>query len=199
MKKIIKAIFIILLILIILAMIAIVVTGGKIMFKALDTQGEFTHLILLGTTVDGTEPSPMLNDRIQAAAKFLEKNPDVICVATGGKTEGGTITQAQCMFNELQKLGIEPSRIRKEEQATTIRENIQFSLALLEKELGTVPGEVGVLTNEFHLLRATMIVEDAGVYAVAIPATTSNIKEFATSLVDEIFMVWQDWIYLKLH
>ena len=199
MKKIIKTIFILLLILIILAVIGIVITGGKIMFKALDSQGEFTHLILLGTAVDGSEPSPMLNDRIQAAAKFLEKNPDVICVVSGGKNEGGNITQAQCMFNELKELGIEPSRIKKEEQSTSIRENIQLSLALLEKELGTLPQEVGVLTNEFHLLRAAMIAEDAGVHAVAVPATTSDIKEFATSLIDEIFLVWRDWIYLKLH
>ena len=196
MKKIIKTFFILLLILVILAVIAVVITGGKIMFKALDTQGEFTHLIVLGTAVDGTEPSPMLNDRIQAAGKFLEANPDVICVVTGGKTEGGSISEAQCMFNELVELGIDPSRILKEEQATSTIENFKFSLELLEKKLGKLPENVGVLSSEFHLLRSSMIAEDLGVHAVVIPATTSSIKDFATFFLREIFMVWYDWARL---
>lgn len=196
MKKIIKAVFIILLILIILAVIAIVVTGGKIMFKALDTQGEFTHLIVLGTAVEGTEPSQMLNDRIQAAAKFLEENPDVICVVTGGKTEGGSISEAQCMFNELTGLGISAERILMEEQAASTIENFKFSLALLEQKLGKLPENVGVLSSEFHLLRASMIAEDFGVHAVVIPATTSSIKDFAAFFAREIFMVWYDWARL---
>lgn len=199
MKKIIKTIFILLVILVILAVVAIVVTGSNIMFRALDTQGEFSHLIILGTTVDGTDPSPMLNDRIQAAAKYLKKHPDVTCVVTGGKTGDASISEAQCMYNCLTELGIAPSRILKEEQATSTLENFQFSLDLLEKKLGKRPDSVGVLSSEFHLLRATMIAEDHGVHAVAIPATTSNIKDFVTYFFREIFVVWKDWLYLKLH
>lgn len=199
MKKIIKTFFILLLILVILAVIAIVVTGGKIMFKALDNQGDFTHLIVLGTAVNGTEPSDMLNDRIQAAAKYLEEHPDLICIVTGGKTEGGTISEAQCMYNELVKLGISPARIIKEDQATSTLENFRFSLELLEKKLGKRPETVGVLSSEFHLLRASMIAEDFDVHAIAIPATTSNIKDFVRFFVREIFMVWYDWARLLLY
>lgn len=196
MKKVLTIIFVVILILIILAVIAVVVTGGKIMFKALDNKGEFSHLIVLGTAVDGTDPSPMLNDRIQAAAKYLEDNPDVVCVVTGGKTDGGTISEAQCMFNELTKLGISPERILKEEQATSTIENFKYSLALLEQKQGKMPDTVGVLSSEFHLLRATMIAEDFGVHAIAISATTSNIKDFVSFFFREIFMVWYDWARL---
>ncbi len=199
MKRVIKTIFILIVIFAILAIIAIVFTGGKIMFKALDNQGEFTHLIVLGTAVEGTEPSSMLSDRIQAAAKYLEKNPDVICVVTGGKASEENISEAQCMYNCLTELGIAPNRILMEDKATSTIENFQFSLELLEKKLGKRPDTVGVLSNEFHLLRATMIAEDFGVHAIAMPATTSSIKDFVSYFFREIFVVWHDWVLLRFN
>ena len=78
-------VFVLIILLVIAAIVGVVYTGGKIMFHALDSEGEFDHLIVLGTTVEGRDPSPMLEDRIKAAGKYLEKHPDVICVVSALK------------------------------------------------------------------------------------------------------------------
>lgn len=192
MKRKIKITFQILVVLLLAAILAALITGGMILFRSLGSSGNFTYMIVLGTTVEGTEPSPMLSDRIEAAAKYMEKNPDVIAIVTGGKADDKNISEAQCMYNELVALGIDADRILMEDKATSTAENFQFSLELLEKELGKLPKHIGVLSSEFHLLRAKMIAESHGLEAAVVPANTSDMETFFRYFLREILMVWYD-------
>lgn len=198
MKRKIKIVFQCIVTLVILALLASLVTGSMILFRGLGSDGIFTYMIVLGTSVEGTEPSPMLADRIKATAKYMEKNPHVIAVVTGGKADEVNISEAQCMYNELTELGIDPRRILMEDQATSTAENFQFSVALLEKELGRVPKNIGVLSSEFHLLRAQMIAKSYGIDAATVPANTSDMQIFFRYFVREIFMVWYDGLKILL-
>ena len=197
MKKL-KVAFHIVLVIVFAVLLAALITGGMILLRGMGTTGSVSHVIVLGTTVEGTEPSPMLSDRIQAAARYLEKNPDVTCIVTGSKADETNISEAQCMYNGLVELGIAPERILMEDKATTTVENFQYSVELLKKELGRDPKKVGVLSSEFHLLRASMLAGSHGVEAVTIPANTSDAKIFATYFVREILMVWYDGLKIAL-
>lgn len=196
MKRKIKIAFQITVVLLLLIILAILLTGSMILFRGLGHKDPFTYMIVLGTTVEGTEPSPMLQDRIEAAAKHMEKNPDVIAIVTGGKADEHNISEAQCMYNGLTELGIDPERIRMEDQATSTMENFRFSMALLEEELGRVPRNIGILTSEFHLLRARLIARSYDVNVATIPAHTSDAKAFFSYYFREIFMVWYDGLRL---
>lgn len=198
MKRAIKLIFQFTAALVILALLAALITGGCILFRSLGTRGNFTYLIVLGTTVEGTEPSPMLADRIQAAAKYMEKHPDVICVVTGGKADENNISEAQCMYNGLTELGIAPNRILKEDKATSTVENFQYSVALLEKELGNCPTNIGVLSSEFHLLRSGILAKSHDLKPVLIAANTSDMNTFFRYFLREIPMVWYDGLKTAL-
>lgn len=192
MKRKIKLSFQIIVAILIVTLLAMLITGCLILFKGIGVKGTFTYMILLGTAVDGSEPSPMLADRINAAAKYMEKHPNVICIATGYRAEGSEISEAQCIFNELTALGISPDRILIEDKATSTAENFQYSLALLEKELGRVPHNIGVLSSEFHLLRAAMIAKSYDLDVSTVPASTSDLNTFFRFFIREIFMVWYD-------
>ena len=196
MKRKLKISFQITIVVLILIILAILLTGSMILVRGLGHKDPFTYMIVLGTAVEGTEPSPMLGDRIEAAAKYMEKNPDVIAIVTGGKADEKNLSEAQCMYNELVKLGISPERILMEDQATSTMENFQFSIALLEEELGRVPKNIGILTSEFHLLRARLIARSYDLDVATIPAHTSDTKAFFTYYVREIFMVWYDGLRL---
>ena len=196
MKRKLKISFQITIVVLILIFLAFLLTGAAILFRGLGQKGPFTYMIILGTTVEGTEPSPMLRDRIEAAAEYLEKNPDVMAIVSGRKADGNNISEAQCMFNKLVELGIDPTRILMEDQATSTVENFQFSIALLEEKLGRVPQNIGVLSSEFHLLRARLIARSYGLDAATIPAHTSDSEAFFTYYVREIFMVWYDGLKL---
>ena len=180
----------ILLVLLCLIIMVFSVTGVVIMHGATADKGEFQYLLVLGTVVEGTEPSAMLSDRIQAAYDYLTAHPDTICIVSGGKGDEVNLSEAQCMFNELTEMGIDPDRIWMEDQATSTIENFQFSLALIEEETGVRPEKLGVLSSEFHLFRARMFARDEGVMPIAIPAKTTDTATFVQYFLREIPLVW---------
>lgn len=129
-------------------------------------------VIVLGAGVNGTEPSLSLRTRLDAALDYLEENPDVPVVLTGGQGYGEEITEAQCMYDYLTTRGVTSKRILLEEQATSTAENFAFSKPLLAVEGIDVETDlVAVVTNDFHIYRAGLIAAREG-YALTfgIPA-----------------------------
>ena len=184
--------------LLIVVLIFILGTGCAILLGSKGKEGSFSYLIVLGTRVDGTEPSPMLQDRIDAAAEYLTAHPDVVAVLTGYQADGAAVSEAQCMYDALTARGIAPQRLRIEDNATSTNENFRYSLRLLNEELGSVPETVGVLSSEFHLLRAGMLAKHYGIHAITIPAKTTDFSEFITYFVREIFVFWYEIVNLVL-
>ena len=180
----------VLLVLLCLAVLAFAATGAIIMHSATADEGEFAYLLVLGTVVEGTEPSSMLSDRIQGAYDYLTAHPDTICIVSGGKGDEVNLSEAECMYNELVELGIDPARLLMEDRAASTVENFQFSLALIEEETGVRPEKLGVLSSEFHLFRARMFARDEGVMPIAIPAKTTDTATFVQYFLREIPLVW---------
>ena len=180
----------ILLVLLCLIVMAFSATGVIIMHGAAADKGEFQYLLVLGTVVEGTDPSSMLSDRIQAAYNYLTAHPDTVCIVSGGKGDAVNLSEAECMYNELVEMGIDPTRILMEDQATSTVENFRFSLALIEEETGVRPETLGVLSSEFHLYRARMFARQEGITPIAIPARTSDTVGFVQYFLREIVMVW---------
>lgn len=111
------------------------------------------YMIVLGARVHGTEPSLSLQKRIEAAAQYLKKSPQTIAIVSGGQGPGEDETEAEIMKQELISLGIEETRILKEDQSTSTYENIEFSKPLLSKK----NNRTVVVTNDYHLYRAILI------------------------------------------
>lgn len=171
-------------------LLAFLITGGIIMANASGGSGEFQYLLVLGTAVEGTKPSSMLHDRICAAYDYLNAHPDVICIVSGYRSGKGEISEAECMYRELTAMGIDESRIWMEDQASDTVENLEFSLALIEEKTGVRPETIGILSSEFHLLRAEMFASRQGIGCVTIPAKSTDIPTFIGFFLREIVMVW---------
>ena len=148
------------------------------------------YLIVLGAGVDGDSPSPILQDRINAAYEYLTKHPDTVCIVTGGKGDDENLSEAHCMYNHLTAMGIDGSRIWKEDQATSTVENFRYSILLLQEKTGGIPQNVGVLSNEFHLFRASLMAGDQGLDPIFIAAPTSDRLTQVYYTVREIFVLW---------
>ena len=54
-------------------------------------------VVVLGCKVRGTRPSRMLIRRLEAAQAYLEENPDVLCITTGGQGAGEDVPEGQAM------------------------------------------------------------------------------------------------------
>ena len=88
-------------------------------------------------------------------------------------------------------MGIDGSRIWLEDKATSTIENFRYSIALIEEKTGKAAERVTVLSNEFHLYRASRMAEDCGLTADFIAAPTSNGLIRVSYTVREIFALWK--------
>lgn len=118
-------------------------------------------VIVLGCQVRGEEPSVMLANRLDAAIETLGENPSAICVVSGGQGSGEDISEAEAMRVYLEDNGIAPQRIRKEDKSESTRENINFSVEILEKE--GITQNITIVTNEFHQYRAAIYARRRGI------------------------------------
>lgn len=174
-----------------LVLIAAILTGIPIARSAAgDPNHVPQYLIVLGAGVNGTVPSLALRERLDAAYDYLTAHPEVIAIVTGGQGNNEDITEALCMYNDLTARGIAPSRVWMEEKATSTKENIAFSLELIEEVTGSRPQSAGVLSNEYHLYRAGRIAKAQGLQAIPVPARTRWVSLYINYFLREIAAVW---------
>lgn len=148
-------------------------------------------VIVLGCGVRGEEPSQMLRLRIEAAEEFLKANPDSKAVLSGGQGPGEDITEALCMYRELTKKGVSEDRLYMEDRSTSTRENIAFSKEIIERE--NLNTEVAVVSNNFHLYRASLSVKDADLAFYSVSAFTPY-PLLGTYVMREFMGILAQWV-----
>lgn len=148
------------------------------------------YMVVLGCLVREDGPSVSLQNRIDAAYEYLVAHPDVIAVVSGGQGEDEPISEAQCMYDHLVEMGIDPDRIWIEDKSTSTWENLQFTLALIEEKTGSRPNVLGLVSSEYHLFRASLQAKDLGIETVGIPARTTLASQALNHFLREIAGVW---------
>ena len=170
-----------------LTFVVLSITGGTIARSADGTADpEADYLIVLGCQVNGTVPSRMLRQRLNAAVDYLNAYPDTTAIVSGGMGPGEQVTEAKCMADYLTAAGIAPDRIILEDQATSTMENLTFSLELMEPD-----STAAIVSNEFHLYRAGQMAQKLGLEASLVPASTEYPILLASYSLREIFAVWK--------
>ena len=170
-----------------LTFVVLSLTGGVIARSARGTSAPKADcLIVLGRQVRGTVPSRMLRQRIDAAVEYLNTYPDATAIVSGGMGPGEDITEAECMYTYLTAAGISPDRILQEGRSTSTRENLLFSLELMEES-----GTIAIVSNEFHLYRAGQMARQLGLTPALIPADTEYPLLTASYFLREILAVWK--------
>lgn len=149
-------------------------------------------VIVLGCAVVGEQPSWMLSYRIDSAYKYLVENPNSVAVLSGGQGSNEDISEAQCMFNVLTEMGIDPDRLYLEDKSTNTFENISFSKRIIDEN--NLSSDVAIATSSFHLKRATMIAEKQGLKPARISAYTTRFLR-ATYYVRDTFGVIKETLF----
>ncbi len=142
-----------------------------------------TTVVVLGCQVRPEGPSLMLWERIDAAYKFLSENESLKCVVSGGQGADEPISEAECMYNELVRMGISPDRIYLEDKSTSTYENLLFSQEVIKQK--NLSPEITIITNDFHQYRASEIAASLGIENYNISGQT-NILLFPTFYVREL-------------
>jgi len=140
---------------------AIVAVTSGLMLSQFNAQGKpgLDYLIVLGAQVHGDHtPSSVLQYRLDAAAAYLDENPETLCIVTGTQGPNEPIAEADCMAAYLEQHGVDPTRIIREDRATNTVQNIAYSRELMSSPAASV----GIVTNDFHVYRAVKIAQKAG-------------------------------------
>jgi uncharacterized SAM-binding protein YcdF (DUF218 family) len=147
---------------------------------------EADYLIVLGAKVNGSVMSLSLYNRAVTALRYLQENPETEVIVTGGQGRGEQITEAEAVRRYLLDNGIPASRILKEDQSTSTLENLMFA----KEWISDLEADVVIVSNDFHLFRASIIAKRLGfahVYTLAAPTPDvvklqSYLREYAAIL-----------------
>ena len=123
-------------------------------------------MVVLGAQMKTSGPSKALKYRLDEAVRYLEANPDTKVIVSGGQGPDEPMSEAQGMYDYLVNAGIAPDRILLEDQSKNTFQNLTFSAEYLDPSNDLV----GVVSNNFHIFRATKIAQKAGyqnVYGIA--------------------------------
>ncbi len=137
--------------------------------------GEPKVMVILGCQVMPWGPSVLLADRLDAALSYLEGREEVSVVVSGGQGDNEPSTEAQAMQDYLVARGIDESRIWLEDQSHNTHQNLSYSMALLKEREADLSGGYIIVSNGFHLARASMLAgrveQETPVYTLSAPST----------------------------
>ncbi len=130
---------------------------------------EADAVIVLGAAVHGDKVTWVLENRLNTAIAFLQRNPDAICVVSGGQGAGESVTEASAMKKYMAEHGIAEERVYMEEYAVNTLGNFAFSMEIIQRELGE-NARVAFVTTDFHVFRAGAVAKVMGYAVTGIPA-----------------------------
>lgn len=138
-----------------------------------DSQSNGTQnvYIVFGAKVKPEGPAKTLASRLDVAVDVMQKDRDAVCIVTGGQGPDEPFTEASCMRDYMVDRGISPDRIYPEEKASNTKENIIYSVALIE-QLGFADRQIVCISSETHIPRIRLMCSREGVDALYIKAET---------------------------
>ncbi|BBF44992.1 hypothetical protein lbkm_3732 [Lachnospiraceae bacterium KM106-2] len=120
------------------------------------------YVIILGAKVRGTTITKSLKARLDTAYDYLIENPNTVAIVSGGKGPGEDISEAAAMEKYLKQKGIDKKRIQLEDKSVNTHQNIKFSRRIAQND----DASFVVVTNGFHIYRATRIARKQGLKRV---------------------------------
>ena len=170
------------------------ITASMLMlYSAAKPPAEGGTVIVLGCGLYGDVPSLMLADRLKAAVRYLEDNPDSVCVLSGGQGADEPCTEADAMYRYMiNRWDIDPARLYKEELSTSTQENISFSMEIIKRE--GMSEHVVIATQEFHQYRAGQMAKKAGALSVGAATCRTPLYLLECYWVREFAAVGHLWL-----
>ena len=148
-------------------------------------------IVVLGSKVNRYGPSLMTAKRLDAAYDYMLKNPDAVCILSGGQGSDEPWPEARGMCDYLIKKGIDESRLYLESESTDTRENLKYSMELIKSK--GLNEKIAIVSNEFHLYRAELLAREYGISFSTISAPSVTIL-FPTYYIRELYAILAEWI-----
>ena len=158
-------------------------------------RAEPTMVMVLGAQVRSYGPGPMLASRLDTALDYLNANPNLPVLVSGGQGPDEHMTEAEAMRDYLVARGIAPERIIIEPDSHNTAQNLTLSKAVLES-LGYDLAEehILIISNDFHLYRADFLARRHGYNCSTHPAPSVGGDATLRSYIREIPAVLKSFL-----
>ena len=171
------------------------VISGFIVGTSLNAPAENSSptAVVLGAEVKPWGASALLQQRIDAAEKYLKSHPKASAVLTGGQGETEPMSEAQCMYKSLVKQGISPERLLIEDKATNTKENVEFSYRIIEDN--NLNKNMAIVTDSYHQFRTRIIAKKQGINSNIYSVNAQNNK---IGIICYPTMLVREWIAIPV-
>lgn len=146
-------------------------------YQKLPIKTSVNYIIVLGCGLNGEKITPLLKSRLDKAIeiynnKIIENN-DIKIIVSGGKGSDELVSEASAMGNYLLSQNIKNDAIILEDKSTNTYENILFSKNIIEMTNKSSNVNTIVVTNNFHVFRASVYSRRAKLKAQGIGSPTA--------------------------
>jgi len=145
-------------------------------------------VIVLGAAVHGKTPSLTLKRRLDAAVDYHTQNPDALIIVSGGQGAQEDISEAEAMKTYLIEQGVKEDKIIKEDKSTSTNKNFKFSKQILTENFGD-DYTACFITNEYHILRASLCAKRVGIKAATHLHSNTNLSYLLSGVLRECLAV----------
>ena len=153
------------------------------------------YLIVLGAGLIHSEPTPMLQKRLEVAFELARSFPASRIVVSGGQGPDETRSEAEAMREGLLALGLPASRILNEDRSRNSSENLRFSRTLIEADGGSgKTSAVAIVTSDFHVLRVARLARHIGLERVELAPSPTPISIRLNAWLREYFSWIKAWL-----
>lgn len=164
-------------------------------------QPRLSYVVVLGAKVYPDRISKSLKNRLDRACAYYRENPRTKFILSGGQGRDEVVPEALAMYNYMHLQGVPEQNLLIEMSSQNTVENIRFSARVMEADkrshyVSTWPNpmQVGILTNDFHVMRAVRIAKKQGYQNVSGIAAPSDSLLFLHMCVRECAAVVKDCV-----
>lgn len=174
--------------LIMIAVVFAAVSAWQVWTYGVEGEKKVDAAIVLGAAQWGGKPSPVFEGRIREAVDLYEEGQVDYLIFTGGKSEKAEFSEAEVGKGRAMEAGVPEEDILLEESSLETKENLSESKKILKEKSIT---SFYLVSDRFHLKRATAMAKDMGIDAEGVPTEYSAYQSLETKLP----FFFEEWLH----
>lgn len=158
--------------------------------------GPVVAVIVLGSGLIRGQVPPLLAARLRRGRQLFDRFADArpVLVTSGGQGRDEPVAEGRAMADYLVADGVPEDRVLVEDASRNTRQNLALSAAVLERN--GIEGPVAAVTNNFHALRAALLMRRLGIAGYTVGAPTARYY-WPTAVIREFIAVLRDHLVLN--
>ena len=153
-------------------------------------------IIVLGSGTVAGKPTPTLAKRLDTAAPIINSQKNALAITSGGMGFGQTHSEANIMARYLHDTyDIPLERIAQEGKSTSTAENLANSQKISEAKGVSIAASIGIVTSDFHIIRAASIARHQGYLQPIMLASPTPLSIRYNAWFREYFAFVSGWLF----